>query len=320
MGRQLLLLALGASALSLEGPVTRRGAALPATAVAAPTYSYYAEPDGERTLAHLEVPFRGAASRRPLVILHGLLGQKRNFKSWAEQLHRELSLKRRIVTLDLRGHGDSFWDDAMDYDVMASDVLATLRALGIDDCCLLGHSMGGKVAMTCALREPDAVRELCVLDIAPTAYSTTDGSNWKQNAELIAALHALPLAAVRDRRHADDALAESGVSDPNLRAFALANLDDGPNGFEWKFDLDAVVRNLDRLTAWPPNYAVYPGDALFLKGAKSKYVRSVHLPVISKNFPSFTLQTVKDCGHWLHAENPTETIADIVAYLDRDGS
>ena len=115
--------------------------------------------------------------RRPVVVLHGLLGQKRNFRSWCAALAEAVHHKRRIVTLDLRGHGDSP-HGPLEYPSMAADVLATLESLQIKECCLVGHSMGGKVAMACALRAPALVKELCVLDMAPASYSTADGSNW----------------------------------------------------------------------------------------------------------------------------------------------
>ena len=109
-------------------------------------------------------PSQGS-DRRPVVVLHGLLGQKRNFRSWCAALAEAVHHKRRIVTLDLRGHGDSPHGD-LNYPSMASDVLATLESLQIKECCLVGHSMGGKVAMACALRAPALVKELCVLDLS----------------------------------------------------------------------------------------------------------------------------------------------------------
>ena len=256
--------------------------------------------------------------RRPIVVLHGLLGSKRNFRSWAAQLSRALSHKRRIFCLDLRAHGDSFGGAAgMGYEAMAEDVERTLDGLGLEDCAVLGHSMGGKVAMRLALRDPARVRELCVLDIAPTTYSTVDCASWRQNRELIDALYGLPLAELADKRAADDALA-AAVADPALRGFALTNLVEGPDGLRWGCDLEAIVAHLDAIASWEPAAGAFPGDALFLKGSKSRYVRSCHIPEITANFPTFTLQTVRDAGHWLHAEQPQRTLDYAAAYFDRD--
>ncbi|KAH8066557.1 hydrolase [Aureococcus anophagefferens] len=212
-----------------------------------------------------------------------------------EVLSRALAHKRRIFCLDLRAHGDSFGGAAgMAYEAMAEDVERTLDGLGLEDCAVLGHSMGGKVAMRLALRDPARVRELCVLDIAPTTYST-----------------------LADKRAADEKLA-AAVADPALRGFALTNLVETPDGLRWGCDLEAIVAHLDAIASWEPAAGAFPGDALFLKGSKSRYVRSCHIPEITANFPTFTLQTVRDAGHWLHAEQPQRTLDYAAAYFDRD--
>lgn len=276
----------------------------------------------DRVLAWREVDRKGGGEARPpVVILHGLLGSKRNFGTFAARLARNLANARRVIAVDLRCHGDSFGDDRMDYAAMASDVFATLDAAGVRTCALLGHSMGGKVAMACALDATRArrVSELCVLDMAPTAYSTADGSQWKAARALVGALAALDLAALPDAAAADAALARS-VLDPDLRAFALTNLVRAPaGGLAWRCALGAIAANLDRLATWDAAGTAPPfgGDALFLKGAQSRYVRSVHLPEIARAFPSFTLQTVPDAGHWVHAENPDATLDFVEAFLDR---
>ena len=254
--------------------------------------------------------------RRPVVVLHGLLGQKRNFRSWCAALAEAVHHKRRIVTLDLRGHGDSP-HGPLEYPSMASDVLATLESLQIQDCCLVGHSMGGKVAMACALRAPALVKELCVLDMAPASYSTADGSNWKKNRELIDALQNLDLDACSgDKKQADNLLARK-VLDPSLRAFALTNLQLRDERLSWQFDLDGIVRDLDNIARWPTLPGTYDGDTLFVKGQRSRYVRSIHLQEISAKFPRFTLQSIADCGHWVHAEKPQETCDVVREFLDR---
>jgi esterase len=261
-------------------------------------------------------PSQGS-DRRPVVVLHGLLGQKRNFRSWCAALAEAVHHKRRIVTLDLRGHGDSP-HGPLEYPSMASDVLATLESLQIKECCLVGHSMGGKVAMACALRAPALVKELCVLDMAPASYSTADGSNWKKNRELIDALANLDLDACSgDKKRADSLLARK-VLDPSLRAFALTNLQLRDEQLSWQFDLDGIVRDLDNIARWPTLPGTYNGDTLFVKGQRSRYVRSIHLAEISAKFPRFTLQSIDDCGHWVHAEKPQETCDVVREFLDRD--
>ena len=150
--------------------------------------------------------------------------------------------------------------------------------------------------MACALRAPALVKELCVLDMAPASYSTADGSNWKKNRELIDALQNLDLdACAGDRKRADSLLAQR-VLDPNLRAFALTNLQLRDEQLSWQFDLDGIVRDLDNIARWPTLPGTYDGDTLFVKGQRSRYVRSIHLAEISSKFPRFTLQSIDDCG------------------------
>ena len=272
------------------------------------------------TLA-VSTAFTAEGEAPPVVILHGLLGQARNFRSWATALGPQLVTPRTVHSLDLRNHGESFRGESMTYAEMAGDVLRTLDALGVDRVALIGHSMGGKVAMAAAAISPERVERLGVLDIAPASYSIADGSNWKQSRELIAALAALDVSAFADREAVDNRLARD-VLDPNIRAFALSNLSPCANGsgFEWKCDLAAIVSNLDGLARWDADLQsrapLYEGPTLFLAGAKSRYIRSVHLRDIERGFPRFALRTVAGAGHWIHAEQPQATLEYTQKFLD----
>ncbi|KAJ1445015.1 Alpha/Beta hydrolase protein [Pelagophyceae sp. CCMP2097] len=261
----------------------------------------------------------------PLLILHGLLGSARNFRSWSAALAPALQKPRRVYSVDLRNHGASFQADTMSYAEQAEDVLATMDALGVDRAAILGHSMGGKVAMAMALARPDRVDRLCVFDIAPAPYSVADSSNWRASRDLMLALQELREADLADRRTADNALARR-VLDPNIRAFALANLEQVPGSaaLRWKCNLDALVCNLDVVAGWalvaaaPAPAAMYPGAALFVAGGNSRYVRSAHLRDISALFPRFTLETIPQTGHWIHAEAPEKTVDAARRFLDAD--
>mmetsp|Transcript_14192 Transcript_14192/g.44762 ORF Transcript_14192/g.44762 Transcript_14192/m.44762 type:complete len:306 (+) Transcript_14192:38-955(+) len=269
-----------------------------------------------RTLAVSEVELERPPVAAPLVILHGLLGQGRNFRSWAAALAPALSHPRRVISVDLVNHGDSFSRPTMGYREMAADVVATLDALEIERATLLGHSMGGKVAMMAALEAAARVDRLCVFDMAPARYSTADGSQWRTNRQLIEALAALDLTTLPDRRAADAQLAQA-VLDPNIRAFALSNLYSRDGRLAWKCDLHAIIANLDVLASWdPPEHLAYDGPTLFLAGANSRYIRSVHLSDIEHAFPNFTLRTIKDAGHWIHAEAPKATVDCTRQFLD----
>lgn len=267
-----------------------------------------------RRLAVSEVPLNAVEEAPPLVILHGLLGQARNFRSWAAALAPTLESRRRCVSLDLRNHGDSFQSDSMDYNDMAADVLSTLDHLGIDEATILGHSMGGKVAMATAFAASHRVERLCVFDMAPSAYSTADGSQWKTNRAIIEAMAKLDLATLKDRRDADSKLAQA-VLDPNIRAFALSNLVNVDGVLAWKCNVRAILNSLDKLALWDV-HGTYEGPTLFLAGAHSRYIRSIHLPDIERAFPNYALRTVPDAGHWIHAEAPDTTVGYTRDFLD----
>lgn len=245
----------------------------------------------------------------PVLFLHGLLGNKRNFASLAKSLGARLDTKRRIVGVDLRNHGESEHSQSMDYEEMAKDVLAFLDSQNLSKVIIVGHSMGGKVAQFLALLTgTQRVEGLCVLDIAPVAYSSND-PHWKAVEEI---LHAMHSADGSDKQSVDHQLKEA-VPDPNLRAFCLTNY--GKDS--WKIPLDYIVDQLDTLAAFDVDSKEYQGDVFIIHGGQSKFVKASYMQKISQFFPNHMLTTIRGAGHWVHAEAPDDTIALLKRYLDR---
>jgi pimeloyl-ACP methyl ester carboxylesterase len=238
------------------------------------------------------------AGGRPLVLLHGLLGRAANFGA----AQARLAARRRVLALDLRGHGGSPHARPIDYPSMAADVADTLRALDVGPCVLLGHSMGGKVAMTLASRAPEAVAALLVADIAPVAYPSHFGGH-------VAAMRALDLAPGLTRAGADAAL-RAAIPDRAVRQFLLQNLRVGAAP-AWACDLEGIAAGLPDIEAWPDPGGVYPGPALFLTGGRSAYVRPEGWAAARALFPAATLETLPDAGHWVHAEDPDGFVAAV---------
>jgi esterase len=240
----------------------------------------------------------------PVALLHGLFGAARNLGV----VQRALAPRFRVLALDLRNHGASPHAAAMDYPVMAADVLETLDQHGALPAALVGHSMGGKAAMMAALSQPDRVSRLVVADIAPVAYQ-------HHNAEIAAALAALTLSPDLTRTEADAALA-AAVPDPGLRAFLLQNLLPGAHP-AWRIGLREIAAAMPVIEGWetPAAGAVYRGPTLFVAGAASDYVRAEHRPAIRALFPAARFVTLKHAGHWLHADNPAGLVAVIEAFL-----
>jgi esterase len=239
----------------------------------------------------------------PLALLHGLFGSARNFGA----VQREFAKHRRTVALDLRNHGASPHDADMRYGSMAEDVLQTLTELSASPAVVLGHSMGGKTAMQLALLHPDAVTRLIVADIAPVP----NPPNLLPVAE---AMMALPLSPSMTRALADAALA-SALPDAPMRAFLLQNLQLGAVP-SWRIGLAEIIDHFSDIEAWDaPAGAQYSGPTLVVAGAQSNYIRPEHRPIVRSLFPNARFVTLKNAGHWLHADNPSGFVAVVEAFL-----
>jgi pimeloyl-ACP methyl ester carboxylesterase len=240
----------------------------------------------------------------PLLILHGLFGSGRNWTSVAQKLEQH-----RVFTLDLRNHGASPWADAMDYEAMADDVRAFLRARGLDRAAVIGHSMGGKTAMITALRHGEMVARLIVVDVAPVAYRPT-------LLAYIRAMQAVDLQRVTRRSDVDAQLAEA-VPDADDRAFLLQNLVLEAGGARWRLNLQALEHALPDISGFPelPRGISYPGPALFVAGGRSDYVRTEHESAIRRWFPYAEIARVPDAGHWVHAERPEAFLRIVTPFL-----
>jgi esterase len=238
-----------------------------------------------------------------LVLLHGLFGAARNFGA----VQRQLARGYRAIALDLRNHGASQHDCDMRYTTMASDVLQTLDRLGALPATLLGHSMGGKVAMQAALIQSDAVARLIVADIAPVGYPP-------HYRAIAAAMKSLRLYPGITRTQADATLVEA-VPDADVRGFLLQNLQLG-TAPAWRIGLDEIIAALPAIEGWEASAdAHYAGATLFLAGAMSGHIRSEHRPVIRSLFPNARFVTLKSAGHWLHVDNPSGFVAVVEAFL-----
>lgn len=233
----------------------------------------------------------------PLLILHGLFGSATNWRSIA----RQLSVQQSVYTLDLRNHGASFWDDTMNYPALAEDVARFIAQHELGSVHLIGHSMGGKTAMTLALTRPELVARLVVVDIAPVAYAHT-------HAPFIDALLQLDLNKLSNRSEADQLLREA-IPEDGVRLFLLQNLVQQDGAFRWRINLPVLRAAMPALIGFPDLTAQYAGPALFLYGENSDYVLPRHTATIRRYFPNAQLQAVAGAGHWLHAEQPALMIA-----------
>src|SRR5215469_8243422 len=241
----------------------------------------------------------------PVAILHGLFGSGRNWRSIAQQL----AAGHRVLTFDLRNHGTSPWGERMSYGEMVEDLRTSLRARGIAHTALLGHSMGGKVAMLTALLYPAEIDRLVVVDIAPAP-------NPPALLAYVRAMRAADLRGVTRRGDVDARLAET-VHDPAERGFLLQNLIIDEGTARWRLNLDAIEVEFPEIVGFPPLPAgtAYRGPTLFVAGAHSDHIRPEHEPVIRRLFPQAEITRIEGAGHWVHAEQPQEFLRTVEAFL-----
>lgn len=230
----------------------------------------------------------------PLIILHGLFGSARNWQSPARRLARHY----RVICVDQRNHGRSPHTERFDYADMAADLGGLMDELCLPAASLVGHSMGGKAAMSFALAHPQRVTRLVVVDIAPVAYVDV-------HSHVVTALRALPVAQYSRRQQAEEALAAT-VPEADIRSFLLQNLVLGADGGHWRLNLAAIAESIPALVAAVPGCAsgTFTGPTHVIRGALSDRVSDGCLEEFRRCFPALDVHTVDAAGHWPHAENP----------------
>jgi len=235
-----------------------------------------------------------------VLFLHGLFGQGRN---WT-QIAKALADDHRVTLVDLPDHGRSAWLEEFDLIQVADRVAGLVTAE--DPMALVGHSLGGKVAMVLALRHPDLVERLCVVDIAPVDYGQlTEFSGY------IEAMRDLDLAALTQRADAEAALA-GAVPNPTVRSFLLQNLrreahPDGRSQWRWQPNLEGLRSSLPAIKSWPAEAladARYDGPVLWIGGETSDYITDDYALAMDALFPQNRRVTIKGAGHWVHSEKP----------------
>ena len=247
----------------------------------------------------------GEPSNKPtLLIAHGLFGSGRNWRAIA----RRFSADRKVITVDMRNHADSFWDDDHSYHAMADDLEKMLNTIAgpVD---VLGHSMGGKAAMVLALRNPANLNRLLVADIAPIAYAHSQISN-------IDIMRSLDLSQITRRSEAD-ALLKDKLPEEASRAFLLQSLYLSENGNRWTLNLDALANNMDKIVGFPQVMGHFNNQTLFIKGGASEYILPSYMDTINELFPNVELVEIPNAAHWVHAENPRAFIGVVADFLDQ---
>lgn len=252
----------------------------------------------------MQLHFKQLGSGEPLVLLHGLFGSGDSWFGVAPKLAE----KFHVLAPDLRNHGHSPHHPEMDYPLMAADVEKFFAAQKIERACVIGHSMGGKVAMQFALDFPARVKKLVVVDMAPRSYKRTHD-------HIFAALLALDLPSFQTRQQIEDALAPA-IPSLNLRRFLLKNLGRDEQGkLIWKMNLRGVAENYFHLGKVLSEEKFFAGPTLFIRGGRSDYINAADEVEIRRQFPAAEIQDIPAAGHWVHADAPEEFVRLVLDYI-----
>lgn len=241
----------------------------------------------------------------PLLILHGFLGMSDNWKTLGSA-YAENGFEVHLI--DQRNHGRSFHSEAFDYDILSEDLLRYTDTHQLKNFSLLGHSMGGKTAMTFATSYPERVTHLLVADIAPKNYPP-------HHQQIINGLRAINLDQVKSRTDADHMLGEH-ISNAGIRQFLLKNLyRKEANSFAFRFNLEVLGNRMEEIGKALAPESTYGGKTLFLKGDRSDYITENDRELIHRHFPMAEIKEIPKSGHWLHAENPAAFLRESLSFL-----
>ena len=256
----------------------------------------------------LNLAFETVGSGPPLLVLHGLFGSRGNWSSIA----RHLAPTHSVHSVDLRNHGASPWADSMDYNEMADDVLQLMERLALRQPAVLGHSMGGKTAMALALRHPQRVSRLFVVDVAPVSYADT-------LTPFAQAMRSVDVVAAASRTEVQGRLQRS-VPDPAVVPFLMQNLVARNGRFDWRINLMGISAAMPQLCSFPPELLATRFDrpVTVIAGENSDYVAQRDGAAFAPMFGQVEVEVIPDAGHWVHADQPAALLARVTRALQQD--
>lgn len=242
----------------------------------------------------------------PVIIMHGLLGSKANWNAISKILHS--NTKRKVLAVDARNHGDSPHTTELTYNHLVEDLRALMIDLSIERATFIGHSMGGRAVMLMALRYPELVEKLVVVDISPVAVSPGLSIMPKYFEAMMSVKLVKNIPLSKARRMADEQLAKY-VLDSGTRQFFLTNLVEAEGGhYKWRVNLDSIIHNFNNIATFPTVGTSCSVPTLFIVGANSDYVRCEDHEEIKRLFPAVKFVTISGAGHWVHADKPNELL------------
>lgn len=253
----------------------------------------------------MKLHYRELGEGKPMLILHGLFGSSDNWQTHGKKLAEYY----RVIMVDLRNHGKSDWSDDSTYTSMAEDVAELCFDLQLEDIILVGHSMGGKVAMFFARKYEELLNKLVIVDIGVKVYPM-------HHQHILAGIHAVKLDNVESRREADEELGKY-IDSEGIKQFLLKNLYWKEKGqLAWKMNVATLEKEMDEiLSAVPVLESFVP--TLFIRGELSNYILEEDIDELEEYFPDSEVVTIQGAGHWVHAEAPDEFLDALLSFCLR---
>ncbi|WP_367772101.1 alpha/beta fold hydrolase [Flavobacterium sp. WC2421] len=243
---------------------------------------------------------------KPLLILHGFLGMSDNWKTLGTQFASD---GFQVHMLDLRNHGRSLQSEEFSYEFMVQDVVEYCQGHNLNSIDIIGHSMGGKVAMLLATSYPELIDKLIVADIGPKFYP-------QHHQTILAGLNAVDFANKPSRSDVEATLSEY-ITDFGTRQFLLKSLYwQEPGQLAFRFNLSVFNEKMEEIGVALPENAIFNKPTLFIRGGNSNYILDSDFEAIKKHFPDLKIETIPNAGHWLHAENPKMFHELVISFLE----
>jgi esterase len=254
----------------------------------------------------MNLAFREFGEGQPLIILHGLFGQSDNWNTLAKGFAEK---GFRVFTIDQRNHGLSPHSDTWTYEAMADDLKEFIEEHHLQDPILLGHSMGGKTVMFFELKYPNVASKIIIADMSAREYPA-------HHKDVLDALHAVDFDTVKNRKEAEAVMNEH-ISDFGTKQFLLKNIywkNPDNSRMDWRFNLQVISDKYDNVRVPVPQFSSNT-TTLVIRGEKSNYIKESDIEDFKKRFPNAHYVTIKDAGHWVHAEKPKEFFETVMAFI-----
>ena len=253
----------------------------------------------------MKIYHREMGEGKPMIILHGLFGFSDNWQTHA----KKLSEYYRVILVDLRNHGRTEWSDEFSYELMADDVIELCDDLGLEEIILVGHSMGGKVAMHVAAKKEELLEKLVIVDMGIKEYPM-------HHDHILDGIHAVKLDDVSARREAEDQM-DAYIDSYGVKQFLLKNLYWKEKGqLAWRMNVEVLEREMPEILGAFKSEEIFT-PTLFIRGAQSNYILDEDISTLELQFPDMELETIEGAGHWVHAEAPDEFIESLLGFCLR---